>query len=216
MDTLDPYLKNLNSLSRSLKLAKLFSWLAWAILFVWTSYRHMELAGWILVCLLGTWLVVKLSYDFDEMSRKKQELDKNLYHEQSEKSLREEMRALEHLEETRFAHRLDNEWENIRQQRGIKYSGETHAPYTDLLGRPLSESVLQMLSIERLKLTVKLALENPSDYRAFYDCLKVGNPYQSSLLPAPDQIERHASLKDLEAFLKIWRNEKIAEIKGVI
>src|SRR5208283_1153526 len=90
-------------------------------------------------------------------------------------------------------------------ERGIRYSKEGPSPYTDMGGRPLSGSVLQMLSTERLKLIIQMALEKPVDYRDFYQHVLVGHPFMASTLPSPEDLERHGSSKNAAEFLKTWQ-----------
>ena len=201
---LDPYMKSLSSLSRSLSIVKIASWLSWAALFVWTAHKDIQLGWLILFCLLGTWLVVKISHEFDELNRRKDLIERELYKKQGEENFAAELEALEKLEKTAFARRLDAEWERIRSGRGIRYSGEAGNTYTDTLGRPLSGSALQMLSMDRLKLIIQLALENPGDYKVFYEQSRSGHPYMA-LLPRPEEIERHRAAGSAADFLKAWQ-----------
>jgi len=204
-DILDSYLRNLSSLSRALAIAKIFSWLAWAVLFIWTAYKNITLGWLILLCLLGTWLVVKLSHDYEEMSRRTDVMEKERDIQRGEEAFQKELNALELLERTDFAQRLDAEWEQIRSKRGIKYSDKAPTSYTDPLGRPLSGSVLHSLFVERLRLIVKLALEKPEDYKIFHGYLVVGNPYVASSLPTPEDIQSHPDASNVTEFLKAWK-----------
>jgi hypothetical protein len=202
---LDPYMKSLSSLSRALSLAKIGSWLAWAALFIWTAHKNMQLGELILLCLAGTWLVVKLSHDYEELERRKDRVEQEIYKKQGDDTFAVELEALEKLEQTEFARRLDDEWERLRSNRGIRYSKEGTTPYTDTLGRPLSGAVMQTLSTERLKLVIQLALEKPDDYRLFYQHVLVGHPFMASTLPSPEDIERHRSAATTADFLKAWQ-----------
>jgi len=203
--TLDPYMKNLYSLSRTLTIAKTCSWLAWAVLFVWTAHKDIQLGWLILLCLLLTWLVVKLTHDFEELDRRKNAAEQRLYEKEGDEAFATELEALEKLDKTEFARRLDEKWERIRSDRGIRYSKDGANPYTDMGGRPLSGPVLQMLSTERLKLVVQLALERPGDYRDFYQHVLVGHPFMASTLPSPEDLKRHGSSGNAAEFLKAWQ-----------
>jgi hypothetical protein len=201
-------LRNLSSLSRALAIAKTFSWTAWAALFIWTAHKDIELGWLILLCLLGTWLVVKLTHDFEELTRRKEQAERELHKKQGEETFAAELEALEKLDQTEFARVLDEEWERIRSSRGVRYSKESGNLYTDTLGRPLSDPVLQGLSVERLKLVIQLALERPRDYAIFYERLRA-HPYLASSLPTPEEIERHRSAPSVAEFLKAWKGSPV-------
>jgi hypothetical protein len=204
-NALDPYMKSLSSVSKTLVIVKIFSWSAWAILFVWTAHKDRQLGWLILLCLLGTWLVVKLAHDFEELDRRKDAVERKLYEKRGEETFAAELEALEKLDKTEFARRLDEEWERIRSQRGIRYSKEGPSPYTDMLGRPLAGSVLQMLSTDRLKLIIQMALEKPGDYSDFYRHALAGHPFMASTLPSPEDLERHGSSRNATEFLRTWQ-----------
>lgn len=149
--------------------------------------------------------MVKLTYDFEELTRRKEQAEREQHKKHGEETFAAELEALEKLDQTEFARVLDEEWERIRSGRGVRYSKESANLYTDTLGRPLSGSVLQGLSVERLKLVIRLALERPKDYGVFHAHLQGGHPYLASSLPTPEEIERHRSAGSVAEFLKAWK-----------